>query len=76
MLYYFGQAITNELQLGVPMELMPKLVFFVFSALAGQLATALVIDHFGWLGLPVNPITWGRVAGVALLGIGVWLISR
>lgn len=45
-------------------------------ALAGQLATALVIDHFGWLGLPVNPITWGRLAGVALLGIGVWLISR
>jgi hypothetical protein len=34
MLYYFGQAITNELQLGVPSELMPKLVFSVFAALA------------------------------------------
>lgn len=45
-------------------------------ALLGQLTTALVIDHFGWLGLPVNPITWARVAGVALLGLGVWLISR
>lgn len=45
-------------------------------ALLGQLATALVIDHFGWLGLPVNPITWSRIAGVALLGAGVWLISR
>jgi transporter family-2 protein len=45
-------------------------------ALLGQLATALVIDHFGWLGLPVNPITWTRLAGVALLGAGVWLISR
>jgi bacterial/archaeal transporter family-2 protein len=45
-------------------------------ALAGQLATALVIDHFGWLGLPENPITWTRLAGVALLGVGVWLISR
>jgi transporter family-2 protein len=45
-------------------------------ALLGQLATALVIDHYGWLGLPVNPITWGRLAGVALLGVGVWLISR
>lgn len=45
-------------------------------ALLGQLTTALVIDHYGWLGLPVNPITWARVAGVALLGAGVWLISR
>ncbi|HEX6638083.1 MAG TPA: DMT family transporter [Steroidobacteraceae bacterium] len=45
-------------------------------ALLGQLTTALVIDHFGWLGLPVNPLTWSRVAGVALLGVGVWLVSR
>lgn len=45
-------------------------------ALAGQLATALVVDHFGWLGLPENPITWTRIAGVALVGVGVWLVSR
>ena len=45
-------------------------------ALAGQLATALVIDHFGWLGMPEHPITWVRAAGVVLLGSGVWLITR
>ena len=45
-------------------------------ALVGQLAAALIIDHFGWLGLPMNPITWTRVAGVTLLGLGVWLVSR
>lgn len=45
-------------------------------ALAGQLATALVIDHFGWLGLPEHPITWVRVAGVGFLALGVWLIAR
>jgi transporter family-2 protein len=45
-------------------------------ALAGQLVMALVIDHFGWLGLPENPITLVRLAGVALLGVGVWLIVR
>jgi transporter family-2 protein len=45
-------------------------------ALAGQLVTALVVDHFGWLGLPENPITWTRVGGVALVGLGVWLVSR
>jgi len=45
-------------------------------ALAGQLATALVIDHFGWLGMPEHPITWMRGAGVVLLASGVWLITR
>ena len=45
-------------------------------ALAGQLAMALVVDHFGWLGLPENPITWVRLLGVALLCAGVWLITR
>lgn len=45
-------------------------------ALAGQLATAVVLDHFGWLGLPENPLTWTRLAGVALVGAGVWLVSR
>jgi bacterial/archaeal transporter family-2 protein len=45
-------------------------------ALAGQLTTALVIDHFGWLGMPEHPITWMRVAGVVLLASGVWLISK
>ena len=45
-------------------------------ALSGQLAMALVVDHFGWLGLPEHPITLTRLAGVALLGLGVWLIAR
>lgn len=44
--------------------------------LAGQLAMALVVDHYGWLGLPVNPITGIRILGVALLCAGVWLITR
>jgi bacterial/archaeal transporter family-2 protein len=45
-------------------------------ALLGQLATALILDHFGWLGLPENPVTLTRLAGVGLLGAGVWLITR
>jgi len=43
--------------------------------LLGQLAMALVVDHFGWLDMPAHPITLTRLAGVALLGAGVWLIT-
>lgn len=45
-------------------------------ALAGQMVMALLIDHFGWLGLPENPVTSLRLLGVALLAVGVWLITR
>ena len=43
---------------------------------AGQMAAALVMDHFGLLGLSVRPVTPGRVAGAALLVAGVVLIRR
>jgi transporter family-2 protein len=45
-------------------------------ALVGQLGMALLVDHFGWLGLPVNPISWTRLAGVGLLVGGMWLVTR
>jgi bacterial/archaeal transporter family-2 protein len=45
-------------------------------ALSGQLAMALLVDHFGWLGMPEHPITLTRIAGVVVLGAGAWLISR
>ena len=45
-------------------------------ALLGQLAMSLAADHYGWMGLPEHPITLTRLAGVALLGAGVWLITR
>ena len=39
-------------------------------ALLGQLAMALVADHFGWMGLPEHPITLTRLAGRSLAGRG------
>ncbi len=42
--------------------------------IAGQLTLGLVMDHFGWLNLPIHPATWPRIIGVALIVIGVFLI--
>ena len=38
--------------------------------IAGQLALAVVIDHFGWLGVARSPITASKVLGIALLALG------
>lgn len=44
--------------------------------IASQLIAALVIDHFGLIGLPRTPVTGFRVAGVLLVLIGVVLVRR
>jgi transporter family-2 protein len=43
-------------------------------AIAGQLGTALVLDHYGAFGFPVHTISPARVAGAVLLIAGVVLI--
>jgi transporter family-2 protein len=44
------------------------------STIVGQLAAALIVDHYGWFGATVIPVTMTRVLGVALLALGVILI--
>jgi transporter family-2 protein len=45
-------------------------------AIASQLAMALVLDHFGLLGLKVTPVSLGRIAGVACVLVGIVLVRR
>jgi transporter family-2 protein len=54
----------------------PKIGAAVAVALVvvGQGAAALAIDHFGLMGMPKEPITLARVAGLLLVGGGVALI--
>ena len=48
----------------------------VAATIAGQLSASVVLDQFGLLGLPKDPITIGKVVGVVLLSAGVYLIVR
>ena len=43
---------------------------------AGQLALSLVLDHFGALGVEKQPLSLGRIAGIALVIGGVVLVRR
>ena len=44
------------------------------ASIVGQLGAALIIDHYGWFGGDVVPISVTRLAGVGLLVAGVVLI--
>ncbi len=48
----------------------------VAATIAGQLSASVVLDQFGLLGLPKDPITVGKVVGVVLLAAGVYLVVR
>jgi len=52
-------------------------VAMTFSLIvAGQMLITLVLDHFGFLGLPVKEISLARVGGVLLITAGVVIIRR
>lgn len=51
-------------------------LLFMALVLAGQLGMAVLLDHNGWAGFRESSITSGKVAGLALIIGGVWLIRR
>jgi len=48
----------------------------IILMVAGQLLLSVVLDHFGAMGMPKQPISWGRVAGVAMVVAGVLMVRR
>jgi transporter family-2 protein len=51
-------------------------LLFMVLVIAGQLAMAITLDHFGWAGFRESPITFGKVAGLLLIVAGIWMIRR
>lgn len=51
-------------------------VLMLACVIAGQMAGSIAIDHFGMLGLASRPATPARLAGLALVFLGAWLILR
>lgn len=44
--------------------------------IVGQLLMGVLVDQFGWFGVPVRPVDLPRMAGVLLLFAGGYLISK
>lgn len=49
---------------------------FIAAVVAGQLASSITLDHFGWMNLPHQPINASRAIGVVLVFFGVLLVTR
>tara|TARA_R110001583_G_scaffold21807_2_gene82466 strand:+ start:6108 stop:6536 length:429 start_codon:yes stop_codon:yes gene_type:complete len=44
--------------------------------IAGQMVFSLALDHFGFFGVTVQPVNWGRIMGVLLIFAGIVLIQK
>ncbi len=76
--YFWLGGLIGAVYVTAIVMLMPRLgVALSFGLIiTGQLLVSLLLDHFGLLGAPVQPISPGRVLGAVLLIAGVVLIRR
>jgi transporter family-2 protein len=52
-------------------------VAMTFSLIvAGQMLVTLVLDHFGFLGIPVKEVNLARIGGILLITLGVVIIRK
>jgi len=47
----------------------------MITLLAGQVIGGLIMSHFGWLGSPVEPLTWVKILGVLAMVAGAALAT-
>lgn len=74
---WFG-GLMGAFYVGVATLIGPRIGAAALLALTvlGQLIASLLVDQFGWLGFPLQPISPTKLAGAVLLLGGVGLIVR
>jgi transporter family-2 protein len=76
--YMLGAGIFGLILYQTIYVTLPRLggTMMVTLIITGQLLVGILIDHFGWLGVPVHPVNATRVLGIVLLLGGGYFISR
>ncbi len=76
--YLYLGGLIGLLIVAAPIFLVPRIgaTATLTAVVVGQLALAVVIDHFGLLGVPRNELTITRILGVVILALGTLLIVK
>jgi transporter family-2 protein len=76
--WMWSGGLLGVLYVGAAIVLLPRIGAGTTIGLfvAGQMTAALVLDHFGLLGVPLHPASLARLIGAALVVIGVFLLRR
>jgi transporter family-2 protein len=75
---YFLGGLLGAIFVGSSLFLVPKLgaTAMVGAFITGQLVGSVLIDHYGLLGLPAQPVSGARLLGVILLFTGLLMVVR
>jgi transporter family-2 protein len=70
-------GVAGVIYVTAALMLMPRLGAgtFIVAVIAGQVIVSMLIDHYGWMGLPVRPVTWVRLAGIVLILGGMAIVA-
>ena len=76
--YLYLGGLVGLLIVAAPIFLVPRIgaTATLTALVVGQLILAVVIDHFGLLGVPRSELTLTRILGVAILALGTLLIVK
>ena len=76
--YAFSAGLCGLVIVGSISYIVPRLGLVAgFTLLvAAQFALAALADHFGLFGASIRPLDFGRLLGLSIMLLGVWLIVR
>lgn len=76
--YLYLGGVVGMLIVAAPIFLVPRIgaTATLTALVVGQLTLAVIIDHFGLLGVPRNELTITRILGVLILVLGTLLIVK
>lgn len=74
---WFAGGLFSVLGISIYYYTIPKLGVstMISLGLCGQLVFAVIAGHYGWLNLPIEPISFRRIAGLIAMLMGIFLIN-
>lgn len=74
---WFAGGLFSVLGISIYYYTIPKLGIstMISFGLCGQLTFALIAGHYGWLNLPIEPISYKRISGLIAMMVGIFLIN-
>ncbi|MEL6974460.1 MAG: DMT family transporter [Bacteroidota bacterium] len=75
---WFSGALFSVIGIGLYYYTIPKLGIstMISIGLFGQILFSVVAGHFGWFGLPSEPIAYKKIFGVIAMTLGIILIKN
>lgn len=76
--YFLAGGILGALFVGSSIFLIPRLgaTTMIAAFVTGQLVMSVIMDHYGLLGLSIQPISLQRIMGIILLFAGLILVVK